>query len=107
EFLSRCDLVSCNPPYISAAKVPDMPAEISGFEPALAFDGGVYGVSILMKLVRQAPRFLKPSSWLCFEVGLGQGAVMAQQLRKLPAYRDVETAADASGEIRALFARTV
>jgi release factor glutamine methyltransferase len=105
-FLGKCDLVSCNPPYISAGKVPDMPREISSFEPAMAFNGGVYGVSILIKLIRTAPRFLKPASWLCFEVGLGQGALMVQQLRKLPVYADVETASDPSGEIRALLART-
>ncbi len=106
EFLGRCDLVSCNPPYISAAKVPEMHREISAFEPAMAFDGGIYGVSILTRLIKNAPRFLKPASWLCFEVGLGQGELMARQLQRIPAYSTVETAADAAGEIRALLART-
>ncbi len=106
DFLGKCDFVSCNPPYISAAKVPGMQKEISGFEPAMAFDGGIYGVSILIKLIRNAPRFLKPSSWLCFEVGAGQGALMAQQLGRLPGYAEVETAVDEFGEIRCLLART-
>src|SRR5258708_29965021 len=34
----------------------------SGFEPEAAFNGGGYGVSILMKLLKNAPRFLKPDS---------------------------------------------
>jgi release factor glutamine methyltransferase len=106
RFLANCDLVSCNPPYISAAKVPEMHREISGFEPKLAFDGGAFGVSILMKLIRSAPRFLKPGSWLCFEVGAGQGPAMVHQVRKLPDYTVVEASADASGEIRALVAQT-
>jgi release factor glutamine methyltransferase len=106
DFLGKCDLVSCNPPYISAAKVPEMHAEISAHEPALAFDGGAFGVSMLMKLTRQAPRFLKPSSWLCFEVGLGQGPVIVQQLRKLPAFAEVATADDDSGQVRCVLART-
>jgi release factor glutamine methyltransferase len=106
DFVGQCDLVSCNPPYISAAKVPEMHKEISSFEPSMAFNGGIYGVSILTKLIRTAPRFLKKGSWLCFECGLGQGALMAKQLQKLPDYAVVETAADAAGEIRALLART-
>src|SRR6266478_3587654 len=52
EFLGRCDFLSCNPPYISAAKVKEMHPEISQHEPEAAFNGGVYGVSILMKIVK-------------------------------------------------------
>src|SRR6267142_2690848 len=52
------------------------------YEPAAR----VYGVSILMKLLKNAPRFLKPGSWLGFEVGLGQGALTARQLEKNPAF---------------------
>jgi len=105
EFHGKCDLVSCNPPYISAGKVKQMHPEIANFEPQAAFNGGVYGVSILMKLIREAPRFLKPGGWLGFEVGSGQGPVMARQLEKHPAYTAVETCKDPSGEIRALFAK--
>lgn len=105
RFLGRADLVACNPPYISSAKVSDLPAAISAHEPSLAFDGGPFGVSILMKLIKQAPRFLKPGGWLCFEAGLGQGEPMAKQLRRSPEYAAVETACDAAGAVRALLAQ--
>ena len=105
EFVGKVDLLTCNPPYISAAKVPKMPREISAFEPALAFNGGAFGVSILSKLIREAPRFLKSNSWMCFEVGLGQGMILSQQLQKNPAYSAVETHLDPSGQIRALSVR--
>lgn len=104
-FHGRCDLLSCNPPYISSAKVKQMHPEIAGHEPQAAFDGGVYGVAVLMKLVKQAPRFLRPGGWLGFEIGSGQGMLMARQLEKNPAYSAVERYSDSSGEIRALFAR--
>jgi release factor glutamine methyltransferase len=107
EFLGKVDLFSCNPPYISAAKVPAMAREISAFEPPMAFDGGPFGISILTRLLKNAPRFLKPRSWLCFEVGLGQGAALASRLEKNPAFAAVETWLDPAGEIRALSARTV
>ena len=105
EFLHACDFVSCNPPYISTAKVKTMHPEISGFEPEAAFDGGVYGVAILARLIRQAPRFLKPGGWLGFEVGRGQGPTLARQLSKNPDFAAVESFTDAAGEVRAILAR--
>jgi release factor glutamine methyltransferase len=106
EFAGRCDFLSCNPPYISTAKVKEMHPEISRHEPEAAFNGGVYGVSILVKLIRQAPRFLRPGGWLAFEVGHGQGVGFARQLEKNPAFAGVETYADPGGEIRAILAKS-
>src|SRR6266404_5461065 len=106
EFLGRCDFLSCNPPYISAAKVKEMHPEISRHEPEAAFNGGVYGVSILMKLLKNAPRFLRPGGWLGFEVGHGQGAGLARQLERNPAFAAVETYSDPGGEIRAILAKS-
>jgi len=106
DFLGKVDLVTCNPPYISSAKVKTMPQEISRHEPALAFDGGFMGVKILMRLINEAPRFLKPDSYLCFEVGLGQGKGMLTLLKQANAFRDVQTLLDGAGQVRALTART-
>jgi release factor glutamine methyltransferase len=106
EFIGHCDFLCCNPPYISAAKVKEMHPEIAGYEPEAAFNGGVYGVSIVMKLLRQAPRFLRPGGWLAFEVGHGQGPGLARQLERNPAFAGVETYADAVGEIRAILAKS-
>jgi release factor glutamine methyltransferase len=105
EFLGGCDFLSCNPPYISTAKLKTMHPEISLFEPEAAFNGGVYGVAILTKLVREAPRFLRPGGWLGFEVGAGQGPVLARQLAKNPHFSVVERFSDAAGEVRAILAR--
>jgi release factor glutamine methyltransferase len=104
-FLGKCDFLSCNPPYISAAKVKEMHPEISRHEPEAAFNGGAYGVTILMKLLKNAPRFLRPGGWLGFEVGHGQGPGLARQLERNPAFTGVETYADAGGEIRAILAK--
>lgn len=105
-FMGSFDMVICNPPYISSAKVVQMPPEIASFEPELAFDGGAYGVSVIMRLMRHSPRFLKPGSWLGFEVGFGQGPALARQMQRNPDYTAVETVCDKQGAIRALFART-
>lgn len=102
----KYDLLSCNPPYIATANVPKMHPEISRFEPAVAFNGGHYGNAVVSKLIRHAPRFLKPSSWLAFEVGLGTGRLFAKQLQMNPAFCAVETYNDSAGNIRALLAKT-
>jgi len=100
EFLGRIDLLTCNPPYINSAKVERMPEEIAGYEPRLAFDGGALGISILMRLIREAPRFIRSGGWLAFEVGLGQGPALVKRMQANPAYRQVNTRADDTGAVR-------
>lgn len=104
-FLGNVDLLTCNPPYISSAKVGQMAEEISAHEPRLAFDGGPFGVAILMRLLQDAPKFLKSGGWLAFEVGLGQGPAMQKRLAGAGVYHDIKTVADHNGAIRALAAR--
>ncbi|BCW90755.1 Release factor glutamine methyltransferase [Alphaproteobacteria bacterium SO-S41] len=99
------DLVVCNPPYISSAKVEGMPEEISKYEPRMAFDGGTFGLSIVGRLIKEAPLFLKRGGWLCFEIGKGQGPYWLKALGRMTIYGAVETAADADGDVRALAAR--
>ena len=106
RFVGQCDFVSCNPPYISSAKVKQLRPEIAQHEPEVAFDGGAFGVSVLARLVKQAARLLKPGSWLGFEVGSGQGESMAKQLERHPAFSAVERCKDGEGMVRAVFARS-
>jgi release factor glutamine methyltransferase len=102
----RVDLMVCNPPYISTAKAAGMPTEIAEHEPRLAFDGGAFGITILFRLIGGAARFLKPRSWLCFEVGAGQGEPVATRLERAGVYDAIERVRDGAGEVRALLART-
>lgn len=105
EFLGRVDLLVCNPPYISSAKVPAMPAEISGHEPSLAFDGGPFGVRIVQRLIQEAPRFLRPGGRLAFEIGLGQGRAVVQRVTSARRYDEIVPIEDEHGDIRAVTAR--
>jgi release factor glutamine methyltransferase len=107
EFHRRVDLISCNPPYISTARVASMATEISAHEPVLAFDGGALGISILNRVTRDAPRFLRPGGWLAIEVGLGQGAATARRLQKSGAYGTVREIADERGDTRVIAAQAV
>lgn len=105
EHHDKIDLLTCNPPYISSARVAQMNAEISAHEPHLAFDGGPLGVSILMRLISDAPRFLRAGGWLAFEVGLGQGPALLKRLQRNPAFSHVEGVTDAQEAVRVIIAR--
>lgn len=104
-LLGRVDVLSCNPPYISSKKVGLMVDEISRHEPVLAFDGGPFGISIVQRLLTDAPRFLKPGGWLVFEVGLGQGDAVFKRLEKSSGYDVLESMSDDKGNVRVLAAR--
>ena len=102
EFINQMDLVICNPPYISSAQVEKLPQEILDHEPQLAFDGGPFGIKILTRLVREAPRLLKPGGWLCFEVGLGQGKALKNLLDKNDHFHQTQAVVDEAGDIRVI-----
>jgi release factor glutamine methyltransferase len=105
QFQNRVDIVSGAPPFISSSKVPTMPSEISEHEPALAFDAGPYGVSLFVRLIEDAPRLLKAGGWLCFEVGLGQGAAMQRRLEKNPLFINAQSFCDEKGDVRVVVAQ--
>ncbi len=105
EVMGKMDLITCNPPYISTARVGEMKHEIHDHEPSLAFDGGAFGIKILHRLIKDAPRYLKESGWLAFEVGLGQGEAMIKRMQKKYSYTEVSPLVDEKGETRGIIAR--
>jgi release factor glutamine methyltransferase len=104
-WIGQVDLITCNPPYISSAKVACMASEIADHEPSMAFDGGPFGVSILMRLLQEAPEMLRAGGWLAFEVGLGQGPAMERRLRASGRFRNIDSRHDDNGQIRAISAQ--
>ena len=104
-FLGRVAVVTCNPPYISSAKVEAMHPEIAGHEPRLAFDGGPFGIGIIQRLLKEAPGLLRPGGWLLFEVGLGQGEPIRKRLARQPAFDRIVPSIDENGDIRVLAVR--
>lgn len=105
QFIDQTDLIVCNPPYITSQRVSEMPSEVSSFEPRLAFDGGPLGLSIVLKLISEAPKYLKHGGWLGFEVGLGQAKFIRQRLERNNEYGEIQTLSDKDGNERVLLAR--
>lgn len=105
DFLAHTDLLLCNPPYISSGKLDSMPAEIVQHEPSLAFDGGPFGIRILQRLMKDAPRFLRSGGWLGLEVGLGQGPAVQQWLARTGQFGTPQAVLDGHGQVRSLLAQ--
>jgi release factor glutamine methyltransferase len=68
----RFDLIVSNPPYIPAADLAGLQREVRDHEPRIALTDGADGLSIIRRLVDDAPRFLDPGGSLMFEFGMGQ-----------------------------------
>ena len=79
-----------------------MPDEIAAHEPKLAFDGGPFGLSVLGKLLKEAPSYLKPNGWLVFELGLGQGEPLQKRLSRNPDYKQINMLKDKDSNVRVL-----
>ena len=98
---ARFELVSCNPPYLSSRHAAHMPPEVGAAEPVAAFDGGPFGLSIVLRLLKEAPAHLAPGGWLCFEIGAGQQALVESRIKQQSGYTDMHRAYDSQGVVRA------
>lgn len=66
------DLILCNPPYVSARSMADLPAEYKA-EPAMALSGnqsgGSDGMDFIRALLKDAPRHMSQDGVLVLEIG--------------------------------------
>jgi release factor glutamine methyltransferase len=68
----RFELVMSNPPYIPSGAIAALDADVRDFEPRLALDGGADGLSLLSRIVTEAPAILEPGGVLALEVQYDQ-----------------------------------
>jgi len=66
------DLVVSNPPYVSAAMMAGLQREVRDHEPPLALSPGADGLSVIRRLMVEAPKFLKNEGHLVMEIGFDQ-----------------------------------
>lgn len=68
----RFDLVASNPPYVAEAEIEGLQREVRDHEPRGALTPGGDGLSVIRRLLAEAPRFLRPGGHLVMEIGFGQ-----------------------------------
>ena len=72
------DLIVSNPPYVSAGHLAGLQREVRDHEPLVALSPGPDGLTIIRRLVSQAPEFLKTNGHLIMEIGFDQGEAVQQ-----------------------------
>jgi release factor glutamine methyltransferase len=69
---TKFDLITSNPPYVAEADLADLQREVRDHEPRHALTPGGDGLSVIRRLLADAPRFLAPGGQLVFEIGYDQ-----------------------------------
>lgn len=97
------DAVVSNPPYVPSQIVDGLPAEVSGFEPHLALDGGDDGLDFFRRISAWSATVLKPGGILAvelYEESLDEAAAIAV----LSGFEDIRIVPDLTGRPRILVA---
>jgi len=68
----KYDLIVSNPPYIKRANLKYLNKEVANFEPKLALDGGVDGLSGFRKIIKKSSELIKINGKLFLEIGFDQ-----------------------------------
>ena len=77
---ARFDMVVSNPPYIPAQVIGALAKDVQK-EPRLALDGGNDGLEAYRKITEGMAQHLRPDGLAAFEVGIGQGELVAELCR--------------------------
>ena len=70
--LGKYDLIVSNPPYINSKSLKHLDEGIFKYEPVVALEGGVEGLSLIKKVITGSSKLLKKSGKLILEIGYDQ-----------------------------------
>jgi release factor glutamine methyltransferase len=70
--IGKYDLVVSNPPYISRCDLKYLENDVIKFEPKLALDGGLDGLSVIRKVIKKSSELLKKNGKFILEIGFDQ-----------------------------------
>ena len=70
--LGKYDLIVSNPPYIKTHKLKYLERDVAEFEPRLALDGGLDGLSEIRKVIKKSSELIKKNGKFILEIGFDQ-----------------------------------
>ena len=80
--LGKYDLIVSNPPYIKTNKLRYLERDIVKFEPRLALDGGLDGLSEIRKVIKKSSELIKKGGKLILEIANNQKKEVKQLLNR-------------------------
>ena len=80
--LGKYDLIVSNPPYIKTSKLRYLERDVVEFEPKLALDGGLDGLSEIRKVIKKSSELIKKNGKFVLEIGFDQKNKVSNLLKK-------------------------
>jgi len=80
--LGKYDLIVSNPPYIKTSKLKYLEKDVADFEPRLALDGGLDGLSEIRKVIKKSSELIKKNGKFILEIGFDQKNKVINLLKK-------------------------
>ncbi len=94
------DGIVSNPPYVTAEEYQTLQPEIIGYEPEMALLAEEEGLAFYRRIAQEAPAYLRPSGFLCLEIGETQAEAVCQLLKEQGVYEDPMVILDLGGQKR-------
>lgn len=98
----RFNLIVSNPPYISAAELPELPATVAQFEPPVALHGGADGLDSYRAILKKAALYGETSALLLVEIGSTQAQSVTELFKKSGLFRMIGCRRDIADHPRAI-----
>ena len=80
--LGKYDLIISNPPYIKNINLKYLEVDVKKFEPKLALDGGLDGISEIRKVIKKSSELIKNGGKLILEISHNQKHEVKELLKK-------------------------
>ena len=80
--LGKYDLIVSNPPYIKKQNLKYLDTDVAKFEPQLALDGGLDGLSKISKVIKKSSELIKKNGKFILEIGFDQKNKVINLLKK-------------------------
>tara|TARA_B100001027_G_scaffold20654_1_gene12209 strand:- start:3 stop:845 length:843 start_codon:yes stop_codon:yes gene_type:complete len=78
----KYDLIISNPPYINKFNLSKLDRDVKDFEPRLALDGGLDGLSVIRKVIKKSSELIKKRGKLVLEIGYDQKEPVKKMLNE-------------------------
>ena len=80
--IGKYDLIVSNPPYICSNKIKYLEKDVGFYEPKLALDGGLDGLSEIRKVIKKSSELIKKKGKFILEIGFDQKNKVIKLLNK-------------------------